>query len=277
MVALLLPFQGTSIFSDETVLSGSGLMSTRPGGTPRRPGSSLLSLPSLLEAGPCWDLVEADQPGPGGSCRLGLHCSLRSPGQAHWLWGHRAGLFGCPRPAFLPPSLPERAPEGCGRRLPPRMGWIPQAPPGATTSEGPDQVLQRVVRPRPHADRCPGHHVDSGAKERYLLPCGGLEFARDPRARVSRVWRRPRAASCRAVLPLSWLPAWLCWHRRFSVPTRLCALRSCRAQVCAGGWRPGVFAAALGPCQEGLCGGRQHVTRTRGRPRRRRSLSVQTG
>ncbi|XP_069435678.1 endoplasmic reticulum mannosyl-oligosaccharide 1,2-alpha-mannosidase-like [Ovis canadensis] len=39
--------------------------------------------------------------------QLPLEPSLQpevSPGQAHWLWGHRAGLSGCPRPAFLLPA-----------------------------------------------------------------------------------------------------------------------------------------------------------------------------
>lgn len=31
-----------------------------------------------------------------------------------------------PMTCFPPPSHPKRASEGCGRRLPPRMGWIPQ-------------------------------------------------------------------------------------------------------------------------------------------------------
>ena len=144
-----------------------------------------------------------------------------------------------PTPCFPPPSPPERAPEGCGRRLPPRVGWIPQVRLGPRRAEAPDQVLQRVVWPRPHADRRAGHHVDSGAKERYLpVPVVGSS---SPRVTLGpeRAWsgRRPHAASCWAVLPLVLAASVAVLAAGSSLSSHICApCASCRApSVVEGG------------------------------------------
>ena len=191
------------------------------------------------------------------------------PGQAHWLWGHRAGLSGCPRPAFLLPASQNARQKAvvdaflhawAGYR---KFAW------------GHDE-LKPLTRSFSEWFGLGLTLIDAldtmwilGLKKGTCCPCGGLEFAaRDPRARVSRVWE---ATTCR-VLPGCASPCPGCQSgcagcRRFSVPTRPCALRLLQSAECAGGWRPGVFAAAFPMRSGGPCGGRQHGTRRGGRPR----------
>ena len=165
-----------------------------PDCSPGTLGPPLSLLRCFLEGDPCWDLVELTSLGRW-HLQLGPSLQPKVPhGRSAWV----------PTPCFPPPSPPERAPEGCGRCLPPRVGWIPQVRLGPRRAEAPDQVLQRVVRPWPHADRRPGHYVDSGAKERYLpVPAVGSSSTRVTLG-PERAWsgRRPHAASCWAVLPL---------------------------------------------------------------------------
>lgn len=91
-----------------------------------------------------------------------LLCGRRGVSQAQ----PGSGLRG----PFSPSSPAERAPEGRDRRLPPRLGRVPQVRLGPRRAEACVPVLRRVVRPWPHAHRLPGHHVDPGSEERYL-PC----------------------------------------------------------------------------------------------------------
>lgn len=76
----------------------------KPDCTPGTLGPSLSLLRCFVEGGPCWDLVQADQPGPVASSAGPSLQPKVPPQQAHSLWGHRAGLPGCPHPAFLLPA-----------------------------------------------------------------------------------------------------------------------------------------------------------------------------
>uniref|UniRef100_A0AAA9SKJ4 alpha-1,2-Mannosidase n=1 Tax=Bos taurus TaxID=9913 RepID=A0AAA9SKJ4_BOVIN len=94
--------------SSDAFLSGSPAPVTfdvhKPDCTPGTLGPLLSLLRCFLEGGPCWDLVQADQPGLVASSAGPSLQPKVPPRQAHSLWGHRAGLPGCPHPAFLLPA-----------------------------------------------------------------------------------------------------------------------------------------------------------------------------